>query len=191
MQNDLSRDSARRVRHCFGGVYDRSQSGCHRRRRMRQLAISLLCLIAVTGCNSDPGDPDPIPEPSSSRELVIEQKTLAGDTALTAVGLRPDGSEKADSRWGYQCDYSRPISLEEAWKQRFRVTIQNVSREVLEFEVVITQSSADGESPPRKRDLGRLVIPPLTEKRFSGFMLSPYKPGDKVCEVVLVDPADR
>ncbi len=148
-------------------------------------------MLVIAGCNSDSGEPDPIPEPSSARELVIEQKTLAADTALSAVGLRPEGSEKADTRWGYECDFSRAISLEDAWKQRFRVTVQNVSREVVEVEVTITQSSADGTSGERTRDLGRLVIPPLTEKRFSGFMLSPYKPGEKVCEVRLFESLSR
>lgn len=156
----------------------------------RALSVALLA-VTIVACNGEVEDHDPIPEPSSSRELVIEQRTLAADTALTSVGLRPDGEEHADSRWSYRCDYSKPISVEDAWKQRFRVTIQNVSREVLEFEVTVTQHAEDGEVPPRTRDLGRLVIPPLTEKRFSGFMLSPYKPSDKICEVTLVDPAAR
>ncbi|MBW3670985.1 MAG: hypothetical protein KY432_04860 [Acidobacteria bacterium] len=143
--------------------------------------------VAILGCNSDAGH-DPIPEPSSSRQLVIEQRSLVADTALTTLELRPEGSDQADARWGYRCDYSKPIGLEDAWKQRFRVTIQNVSREVLEFEVRITQHSSEGEAPPRTRELGPLVIPPLTEKRFSGFMLSPHKPAEKECGVELVEP---
>ncbi len=157
---------------------------------MRKNIIPALCVVAILGCNSD-DQHDPIPEPSSSRQLVIEQRSLAGDTALTSVGLRPDGVEEADPRWGYQCDYSRPISVQDKWKQRFRVTIQNASREVLEFEVDITQHREDGQGPPRVRGLGRLVVPPLTEKRFSGFMLSPYKPADKICQVRLIEPDAR
>lgn len=155
---------------------------------MRQTFIAALSIAAILGCNSDVSDHDPIPEPSSSRQLVIEQRSLTGETAVTAVGLRPGGTDGADSRWGYRCDYSKPIGLENAWKQRFRVTIQNLSREVLEFEVKVTQHNGEGEAPPRTRDLGRLVIPPLTEKRFSGFMLSPYKPAEKICAVELVEP---
>lgn len=154
---------------------------------MRQILIAALG-VAILGCNSDAGRHDPIPEPSSSRQLVIEQRSLAADSALTTVALRPEASGQEDPRWGYRCDYSKPIGLEDAWKQRFRVTIQNVSREVLEFEVKITQHSGEGEAAPRTRELGPLVIPPVTEKRFSGFMLSPHKPGEKVCGVELVEP---
>lgn len=153
---------------------------------MRQILIAALG-VAILGCNSDAGH-DPIPEPSSSRQLVIEQRSLTADTALTSMGLRPGDTDQADARWGYRCDYSKPIGLENAWKQRFRVTIQNLSREVLEFEVKVTQHSSAGEAGPRTRELGPLVIPPLTEKRFSGFMLSPHKPGEKVCSVELVEP---
>ena len=154
---------------------------------MRLFTILTLSVTALAACNGDIDEHDPIPEPSSSRELVIEQRSLPADTALSAVGLRPE-AEKADARWGYQCDYSKPILVKDAWKQRFRVTIQNVSREVLEFEVNVTQHSEEEGVTPRTRDLGRLVIPPLTEKRFSGFMLSPRKPADKICEVTLIPP---
>lgn len=157
---------------------------------MKKPLAALLCAFALASCDSGSGEHDPIPEPSSSKDLVIEQRSLPADTTLTALGLRPGENEKADERWAYQCDYSKPISLEEVWKQRFRVTIQNVSTEVLEFDVNITQYGAEEEDPPRERSLGRLVIPPLTEKRFSGFMLNPRKPGEKTCEVELFEPED-
>lgn len=155
---------------------------------MRELTTAACLLLALTACDPSDDGHDPIPEPSSSRELVIEQRTLPHDTTLTAVGLRPDDpSERADARWGYDCEYSRPISTENGWKQRFRVTVQNIDTDAIELEVSIAQYAAEGDAPPRIRQIGRVVVPPLTEKRFSGFMLNPRKPGEKLCSVELVD----
>ncbi|MDX1584687.1 MAG: hypothetical protein R3338_13905, partial [Thermoanaerobaculia bacterium] len=85
---------------------------------MNRTLAPFLSVMLLISCDAGQGAHDPIPEPSSSKELVIEQKSLPADTTLSAVGLRPEDEEKADARWAYQCDFSRPISLEDAWKQR-------------------------------------------------------------------------
>lgn len=154
---------------------------------MRRLFTSILCAVALASCGPDADDHDPIPEPSSSKELVIEQRSLTSDTTLTAVGLRRQESDKAETRWSYDCEYSKPISVGNAWKQRFRVTIRNISIEALAFEATVHQFGTEDDLPTKSRKLGRLMIPPLTEKRFSGFVLGPVKPADKLCEVELLE----
>lgn len=145
-----------------------------------QVAVALLVLF-LGGCGGE-GEVEPIPEPRSPRGLVIEERALTGETALTAVGLRPEPGEGGERAWDYLCEHSRPISLEDGWKQRFRVTIMNRGMEATPFSVMVDQYGAD-QVHSGSRSLGRVLVPPLTEKSFSGYLLTETPPTEILCRI--------
>jgi hypothetical protein len=144
------------------------------------VAAALLTLL-LGACGGE-GEMEPIPEPASPRGLVIQQRALTGETALTATGLRPKPGEGGERAWDYVCEYSRPISLENGWKQRFRVTIMNRGLEATPFSVTVDQYGADQEHSG-SRSLGRVLVPPLTEKSLSGYLLTQAPPKEILCRI--------
>jgi hypothetical protein len=149
-----------------------------------RVAVALLILL-LGGCGAE-GVVEPIPEPSSPRGLVIQERALTGETALTAVGLRPEPGEGGERAWDYLCEYSRPISLENGWKQRFRVTIMNRGMEATPFSVTVDQYGADQEHSG-SRSLGRVLVPPLTEKSASGYLLTQTPPSEILCRIERIE----
>lgn len=149
-----------------------------------QVAVALLALL-LGFCRGEM-EVEPIPEPSSPRGLVVQEKALAGETALTAVGLRPEPGEGGERAWGYLCERSRPISLGNGWKQRFRVTIMNRAMEATAFSVSVDQYGAD-QAHSASRSLGRVLVPPLTEKSLSGYLLTQTPPEEILCRIERID----
>jgi hypothetical protein len=149
-----------------------------------QVAVALLALL-LGACRGE-GEVEPIPEPSSPRGLVVQERALTGETALTAVGLRPAPGEGGERAWDYLCEHSRPISLENGWKQRFRVTIMNRGMEMTPFSVTVEQYGAD-QAHSGSRSLGRVLVPPLTEKSFSGYLLTQTPPTEILCRIERIE----
>jgi hypothetical protein len=144
-------------------------------------ATTLSCDVVRNPAATTP-QAEPIPEPSSPRGLVIQEKALTGEMALTAVGLRPEPGEGGERAWDHLCEHSRPISLENGWKQRFRVTIMNRGMEVTAFSVTVDQYGAD-QAQSGSRSLGRVLVPPLTEKSLSGYLLTQTLPEEILCRI--------
>jgi len=154
------------------------------RRSVVVLAIASLVTLACR-------DQEPaFPELYSETEIVSQSRSLASDTALTAVGLRPeaerdDGSASWDRRFR---DWKERVE-KDAVRRNFELTIANRDRAAHEFRATIEYRGENGIV--KTRQLRHIVVPPLTEKTLYGFTRI-RRPGDvaALCVVERVGEGD-
>ncbi|MGA7616739.1 MAG: hypothetical protein WBX15_16315 [Thermoanaerobaculia bacterium] len=134
----------------------------------RALTVLLLGLLVTPALSC--GREKPL-RASSRKEIVVRSRPLDRDATFTILGLRRE-DRRDDRQTGWDSTFRDEITgTEEGFVRRdFTLSIANRTDQPWEFRATIEYRDHEGNLV-RKRVLRKLLVPPFTEKSYSGYTL--------------------